>query len=160
MTRGSAAAATNAFLREELRAAADARKNLERRLHDSETDRARLREWKRHAEQAGLPGLLAERERADAAAMAATQAVIAERGSWVALIESVRPVFVRLLRHHPVDQGLLTEEQLACLAAMFGEDVGRHLPGSTRTMRRNTRTGEAAHKSLIAGRIAKERGLA
>jgi hypothetical protein len=143
MAKGRNAAAVNARLREQL-AERDAQiRRMERALTDMTAHRDRLAAWKAGAEVDGLPSVMAERERADAARAAQVEAVNAERAHWVDLLARIKPLTIRCVKvagELAPDVPLIVEGDIDAFAEAFGAECAEMLPGANRTVRRNLLT--------------------
>jgi hypothetical protein len=150
VSRGKNAVGTTVRLRQQLADAADARKNLERRLAAAERERDQAKAWRVAVETEGLPAVSAERQRADAAVAERAAAVLAEREKWLSLVEAAQP-FVRIMvltgskMPHPE-----SAEFSAMVALGFGKSIAQALPGSSRQSHRNLMTKETLAKTARA----------
>lgn len=139
-------------LRTEAQAVAAERDTLRRQLAEVTKERDRLEAWKAKAETDGLPGVIAERERADALARRMADDLAGERLRWRLVFEDFEPT-LRALFRVAKDRAVIDDDGMVALTAMYGDRMTDVMTGkpATRNQRRNTRTASAlrSHMSLL-----------
>lgn len=139
MTRGKNASAVSARLREQLRAANEARQRVEARLERTERERDQAVARLMRIEASEHPAIEAERARAEHAAAETRDAVLAERDRWRGMVDASRRTVSRMIAALPADAQVFEADlaDVAALAEMYGGEIARGLPRSNRNMRRN-----------------------
>ena len=152
MTKGTRAAEINAELRKQLREAQAARRQLESLLETTRFHRDEAVAWRINEQQRGLPAVLAERERAEAATRRTVDEVATERQRWVALATEVRPTIEALIRAAPKEQRLLDAVVMPRMTELFGDGLLLCLSETAnRDRRRNAMNAKNVKRSIARG---------